>query len=523
MQSKRDGLPSRRAAVAACLCTMLLLAGCDVFPTVNDGLESAEAESARVETPTTAPKDKKTKRRSDAAPAPRSGAEVPTESAPAPADDPEPADSPAPAEEPVSQADIPAPAPADSSGRFSCPRPVRHEATRVVGSSSGLRYAVDSAVPGDVIELRGGTVFTDVYPISGLSGTRDRPIVITTDPSNPAIIDARRDDPYGLSIIDSEWIEISNLSVRNAKYAGMVFGDAYGQGGRSVQHVVVSHNEISQPGQAGLQVNDNSGYVDIMCNEIHDTGWYKPQYGEGVYLGVGSTTDDNSHNITVRGNHIYDTRSEAVDVKARVYNVDITDNHIHHVNVASQGAITVGLNEVWYRSGEYRIERNVIHDVTSRQYDGAAIWVGHGDTLVANNVMWNLPHDEAISTSTDFANQDANAVGIFYNSIWNAPDGALAMNSTNSGGGPISMASHDVRNNVAPDRSMGAGNFVARSADFVAPTGATMDAGDGLGSGLALKPEAPMADSATALSSVVTDIEQRRRDATPDPGAFETP
>jgi hypothetical protein len=50
-----------------------------------------------------------------------------------------------------------------------------------------------------------------------------------------------------------------------------------------------------------------------------------------------------------------------------------------------------------------------------------------------------------------------------------------------------------------------------------------MDAGDGLGSGLALKPEAPMADSATALSSVVTDIEQRRRDATPDPGAFETP
>jgi hypothetical protein len=399
---------------------------------------------------------------------------------------------------------------------------VRHQATTVVGSSDELRSAIDSAVAGDVIELRGGTVFTDVHAISGLRGTRERPIVITTDPSNPAIVDARRDDPYGLSIADSEWIEITNLRVRNAKYAGMVFGDAYGQGGRPVTHVRVRHNEITHPGQSGVQVNDDSAHIDIACNEIHDTGWHKPQYGEGVYLGVGSTADDDSHDITVRGNHIYRTTSEAVDVKARVYRVDITDNHIHEVDVASQGAITVGLNEVWYRSGEYRIERNVIHDVTSREHDGAAIWVGHGNTLVANNVMWDIPDQEAVTTSTDFANQAANDVRIFYNTVWNAPEGAVAENHTNSGGGPISRARHDVRNNIAAE-SIGAGNFVARSADLVAPTGDTMDTGDGPGSGLALKPAAPIADDATPLSSVVTDIKGRARGSTPDPGAFETP
>lgn len=396
-----------------------------------------------------------------------------------------------------------------------------HTATDVVDSRSELYAALADARPGDAIELRAGTTWRGLSRISGLHGTSERPIIITTDPSNPATIDGARSDANGVWIAGSEWVEVHNLRIRNVKYSGVVVGNGHGGGGRPVHHMVVRGVEISDTGQSGIQVNDESSHIDIRCNTVRDTGWYRPQYGEGVYLGMGSTTDDSSHDITVQGNHIHHTSSEAIDVKAPVYNVDITDNYVHHVDVASQGAITVGLNEVSYRDGGYRIERNVIHDVTSRRYDGAAIWVGHGNTLIANNVMWNLPDDEAITTSTDFANQSARTVRIFFNTIWNAPDGALAKNSTNSGGGAWNEAVHEVMNNIAPDDSMGAGNFVARDSDFLTTAGAALDAGDGPGSGLQLRTTATMADRATALSSVPIDITQQVRGTPPDPGAYE--
>jgi hypothetical protein len=97
-----------------------------------------------------------------------------------------------------------------------------HATQHLVRAGENWQHVEKKAKPGDEILLMPGR--HDPVTLTGLHGTAERPIIIRgIDPKSPSVIAATR---YGLRLIDSRHVEVSNIAIDGATINGIAIESA---------------------------------------------------------------------------------------------------------------------------------------------------------------------------------------------------------------------------------------------------------------------------------------------------------
>ena len=292
--------------------------------------------------------------------------------------------------------------------------------------------AVQRAAPGDVVCFAPGTYGSSggnrgALHIEGKNGTPEAPIVFRSlDPNARAVFAMGGvDDGRGVSVVfiqRSSHLVIENIEATNGFRGFSV------NGGNNIQllgsYLHHTGGEIVYVGKRVGRIepdassNPSSHDVIIEGNEIAFSGQTGDSFGEGIYIATSTTSyADDTNNVTIRNNVIHDIKDEAIDVKTGGYAVSIIDNRIFNIDLQSQGAITVATHGENWNPGGFVVSGNSISDVTSRGSEGVGIWLGHGDAIIENNVVWNIA-DWGIYIPNTFNLPEAADVVIRNNTVW---------------------------------------------------------------------------------------------------------
>ncbi|MGI9616686.1 MAG: right-handed parallel beta-helix repeat-containing protein [Acidimicrobiales bacterium] len=314
------------------------------------------------------------------------------------------------------------------------------DGTQAERSLQTAAAAVSRAVPGDVVCFSPGAYVSPngsqgALHIEDKHGTAAEPITFRSqDLSDPAVftmgsVEAGR----GVSVVfiqRSSYITIDGLEITEG-FRGVT--------GNGVSNVRLINSKIHRTGgeivsfgrRAGriepeVSTNPISSLIEISSNEISDSGLADGDpFGEGIYLGTSEPSyRDDSHSFLISDNFIHDVVDEAIDVKTGVWGVTVTNNRIESIDVNSQGAVTISLQGENWEDGQYLISGNTISDVTTRNVDGVAIWIGHGNTVVENNVIWDVA-DSGIYIPNTFNMDNARNVVLSNNTIWNTGQSSI--------------------------------------------------------------------------------------------------
>ena len=282
-------------------------------------------------------------------------------------------------------------------------QPLRFRGTvREVDSVRSWERALADAEPGD--ELRLVATINAVLRYDGESGapsgTASSPIVITAAPG--VWIDPRDPDNEkpALDIRSARHVWVDGVQVRGSQF-GIRFLAA---GGSDEAPARIQNSIVTDIGDACVHLGADpddwevSSHIIVDSNDISGCGSVNPRFGEGVYIGYGKTQwIDETHDITVRRNEIYDLGSEALDIKTGSRNIIVEDNVIHDVGGINGGVISahyaVDPNPKPDELDLIVIRRNRIWNVNldnRPESNDWAIWVGHGGVEVTENRIWNL-------------------------------------------------------------------------------------------------------------------------------------
>jgi len=311
------------------------------------------------------------------------------------------------------------------------PNAPKHSATGhnviFVSTYKELRLALGKVKAGQTIYLKEGTVFTltdfGLY-LKNKHGTKDKKIIITTSPNNPAILDGgdrNRKYSYGIIVEDCDYIEISNIIIQEMKLWGIHAGSETGtvNAVRGMSNSEILNVHVQNTGSAGIRIGGNSSFVKIIGCKINGRfagSTEDKAYNEGIYIGYGDNSFtkpdvDYTHDITIQHCDISDRYADGIDLKQGAYNLIVQYNKIHDTVVPSQGAITVllrgGIEEhLGERDGNVLVDSNIIWNIrrdVGNTYDGSGIIVGSGNTVVTNNIVWDVdPIGSPIETYNTF-------------------------------------------------------------------------------------------------------------------------
>jgi hypothetical protein len=358
-----------------------------------------------------------------------------------------------------------------------------------------INRAVAQAEPGDVVYVKNGIYNEQVY-IEGKHGGESY-ITIQSFPGHSPIIEGDGVDGGRNKILASTFIKLVGFTIRNLQHGVFVEGSS---------NIVLANITVYNVGQEGIHIKSNSSFVTLRDSIIHDTGKWKYN-GEGVYIGTSSSQQpktppyDNTHDVLLKGNKIFNTVDECIEAKEGTYNVTIDGNTLYNCLLASKntdpgwGAIELMDAGKYYRSNPSHVVKNSI-------IKSAKTGIGvHTGATVFNNVIYGQTGGYR-GIYVDNEDADHYVRRIYHNTIDLPPARAVVVSD---------RVSVDVRNNIGPGS---AGNIAARDGFFLskaagdyrlAPGGAPIDAG------------------ADATALVPHDIEGRSRsgDAAPDMGAYE--
>ncbi len=293
--------------------------------------------------------------------------------------------------------------------------------------------AVSRAGPGDVVCFSPGTYDSPnrsegALHIEDKHGTADEPITFRSlDRSDPAVltmgtVEAGRSVSV-VFIQRSSYITIDNFEITEG-FRGLT--------GNGVSNVRVLNSKIHRTGgelisfgrrtgrvEPEVSTNPVSSFIEISGNEIAQSGLADGEpFGEGIYLGTAELSyRDDTNSVLIHDNFIHDVVDEAIEAKTGVWGVTITDNRIEAVEVKSQGAVTLSIHGEGWEDGQFLVSGNTISGVRSRSFDGVAIWVGHGNAVVENNVIWDIA-DSGIYIPNTFNLEGARNVAVTNNTIW---------------------------------------------------------------------------------------------------------
>lgn len=159
-------------------------------------------------------------------------------------------------------------------------------------------------------------------------------------------------------------------------------------------NMLIEHNNIHRCGEAAVRGANQNTNMSVLNNELSFIGKNDNGSGEGVYLGWGSGSGGSrySNDTVIRGNHMHDLLGEAIDLKKDSVRCIIDGNLIENIEVETQGAITLGLNE-HPLNGKVTVTNNRIRGVTARGNDGNGMSVDVADVDIRRNIVWDCAND----------------------------------------------------------------------------------------------------------------------------------
>jgi hypothetical protein len=379
----------------------------------------------------------------------------------------------------------------DNSGSPSC----SNNASRGTESQPWctINYAAGNAQPGDIVYVKNGIYREDVY-ISRRNGGANY-ITFQNYSRHSPVIQGKGVESGRNKIVNSSFLKFIGFTITNFQQGFFV---------ETSNNIILQNLKIYNIGQEAVRIRLNSSFVTLADSTIYDTR--KWQYnGEGVYIGTSTSQQpqsppyDNTHNVLVKNNTIYNTGDECIEMKEGTYNVTIDGNAMHDclqdsgITSPSWGAIEVMEPRKFYDANpNHVIKNNIIR--TSK----TAIGVHTGATVINNVIYGQTGNFRGISI--DNPNSDSFIRRIYHNTI----DLPASRAVVSSGGVPA-----DIRNNIGPSS---ASNIAAQSAIFVnkgagdyrlAPGSAAINAGEDL------------------TATVRQDIAGSSRPPRPDLGAYE--
>lgn len=181
--------------------------------------------------------------------------------------------------------------------------------TVTVTSADELTDALDSAKPGDVIELAAGEYVGNF--VAQASGTADQPIALCG--SVDSVLDGGGDD-YVFHLDGAQHWRLSGFTVTNGQ-KGVMADTTVGS--------VIQGLTVHSIGDEAIHLRKASTDNIVIGNTIRDTGLRKEKFGEGIYIGTAESNwcdindcqPDPSDRNLIEGNFISATTSESIDVK----------------------------------------------------------------------------------------------------------------------------------------------------------------------------------------------------------------
>jgi hypothetical protein len=162
-------------------------------------------------------------------------------------------------------------------------------------------------------------------------------------------------------------------------------------------HVVVTALEVTGCDQEGIQIRNDSSYVDVVGSHIHDTGVTEPKWGECIYVGTGSNDDfpDHTEYVWLENNDIHSCGAgEGINIKPEVFHTTARGNTIYDIapgtaDQYNQSAFTIEGESRDYlltTPREVWMENNEIYDVTLGRW-GHCVMAGGTGVYVVNNTI----------------------------------------------------------------------------------------------------------------------------------------
>jgi hypothetical protein len=182
-----------------------------------------------------------------------------------------------------------------------------------VSTAAQLKSALDTAVPGQVIQLRDGT-YTGAFR-SSRSGTKAAPITLRG--SRAAVLTTGRltgAEP-ALTVSGKAWSLVGFTVAKSP--TGVVLSDS--------DNSIIDGLGVSSIGARAIHIRRNSSYVTVRNAIIADTGLVTPGAGEGVYVGSARAdwaavtgaagTPDRSDHVRIEKSSFAHTAAEGVDLR----------------------------------------------------------------------------------------------------------------------------------------------------------------------------------------------------------------
>jgi hypothetical protein len=335
-----------------------------------------------------------------------------------------------------------------------------------VGESSGriinvnsiitLRSAIQSARPGDKIQIAAGVYSQNsgnLINISGLNGTPGNPITIT-GLGNPVFRTNQYENGTGFLIDNSSHFIIENITIRtilrglrvtnssNFTIRGLTVFDI-GQEAMNTRQAssngLFAYNRIYDTGKRGSEILNG---VDICFNLNTNAQQCESRtWAEGIYVGSGNTggENDGTTNILVFKNHISNTGSEAIDLKRGLSNLYAKYNYINDVTSKNRSIINVQEGPIGNEQNIV-IEGNYIENSAGGLYftNGNAIRVFSPNAEIYNNIIFKSTVF-GIRSEVPANVADRGTVRIYNNTVI---DGGVRGDIVNSSGNV------DIRNNL---------------------------------------------------------------------------
>ena len=229
-----------------------------------------------------------------------------------------------------------------------------------------VAHAASLMSSGSTLYVRGGN-YSEMFHLSGPNGSDAlNPTVIINYPGETPVFNDNNVAGGIVRLDGLSWFVLSGLTILSNNI-GVIVGYA-----GSCSNVVLTNLTVYDIGQQGIQVEGNSHDILLVNNTVHDTGLWIYN-GEGFYIGQGDSAGimDNTHNVIVRSNLIYNTTDEGIEIKPGTYSCVVEGNTLHTCNKpqntygAGSGAIEIDQEGTYnYYSGNpnHLVRNNLVYD-----------------------------------------------------------------------------------------------------------------------------------------------------------------
>ena len=212
-----------------------------------------------------------------------------------------------------------------------------------VSDAGELKEALDSAEPGQTIELADGT-YAGNFKITR-PGERENRIILTG--SSDAVLTSPSGGGYGLHVDSASHWTIHGVTVTGGQKGVMVDGSDY---------VVLDSLTVHDLTMEGVHFRKSSSHGVLKNSTVRDTGTDGRGMGEGVYVGSANTLDDKSDQVRIENNTIGPrVRGENVDIKEGTTGGLVSGNTFH-----GDGLTNTHYDDSWVdvKGNDYVIENN---------------------------------------------------------------------------------------------------------------------------------------------------------------------